>query len=83
MVGDGGAGAAPAVLALDWSAPSTWWPALSAWVLAMGPAWLVGMPLAALVLGAGAYLAVYLLWWGVIRFERQRRLKARAARPRS
>jgi uncharacterized protein (DUF2062 family) len=83
VLGDNGAAAEPAVLALDWSAPATWWPALQAWVLDMGPVLLVGFPLAGLLIGALAYVFVYVAWWWVIRFERRRRLKARAARPRS
>lgn len=74
------AGGAPALLALDWLAPSTWWPAIWAWIQALGPAWLVGMPLAALALGLATYLVVYLLWTAVVRLERARRLRAR--RPR-
>lgn len=83
VIGDGGAAAEPAVLALQWTAPATWWPAFKVWVLDMGPALLVGLPLSGLVIGALAYVLIYVGWWWVIRFERRRRLKLRAARPRS
>lgn len=78
-----GAGQSPAALALQWGAPSTWGPAFWAWLQAMGPAWLVGMPLAALVLGLAAYVVVFYAWTAVIKLERLRRLRLRARRPSS
>lgn len=75
-----GAGNSPAVLALHWDAPSTWWPAFWAWVQAMGPAWLVGLPMASAVLGVVAYVVVYYAWTAVIMLERRRRLRQRGLR---
>ncbi len=77
-----GASQMPAVLALDWTAPSTWGPALWDWLSAMGPAWLVGMPMAAVVLGVAAYIVVFYAWTAVIKLERARRLRQRRARSR-
>ena len=79
VVDTGGVGSAPAMLALDWGAPSTWWPASWAWLSNMGPAWLVGMPMAAVVLGTAAYTAVFYAWTAVIKLERGRRLRVRRA----
>lgn len=76
----GGVSGTPAMLALEWTQPGTWWPAFVTWISAMGPAWAVGMPMAALLLGSLAYFITYWAWWAVIRFERQRRLSARARR---
>ncbi len=75
--------AAPAMLDLDWSAPSTWGPAFWAWLSGMGPAWLVGMPMAAVVLGLAAYVVVFYAWTVVIRLERMRRLRRRSPSLRS
>ncbi len=83
VMGETGVTSMPEMLALQWTAPATWWPAFITWIKAMGPAWLVGMPLAALVLGAAAYAVVYVAWWAVIRLERRRRLAKRGARLRS
>lgn len=80
VVGTGDVGQAPAVLALDWSAPTTWWPAFWTWLQSMGPAWLIGMPLAALVLGVAAYTVVFYAWTALIKLERRRRLRQRAVR---
>ncbi|MBP8146364.1 MAG: DUF2062 domain-containing protein [Inhella sp.] len=74
------AGGAPALLALDWLAPATWWPAVWAWVQALGPAWLVGMPLAGLALGSATYAIVFVLWTLVVRLERRRRLRRQGPR---
>jgi len=74
----GAVSSTPAMLALDWFHPGTWWPAFVTWISAMGPAWAVGMPMAAVVLGTAAYAVTYVAWWGVIRFERWRRLRTRA-----
>jgi hypothetical protein len=82
VVGTGGVGEAPAMLALQWDAPSTWWPAFWSWLQGMGPAWLVGMPLAALLLGVAAYLVVFYAWTAIIKLERRRRLRQRALPPR-
>lgn len=73
----------PGMLALDWSAPSTWWPAFYDWIGSMGPAWLVGMPMAALLLGAAAYVVVFYAWTAVIKLERARRLRKRRQRDRA
>jgi uncharacterized protein len=77
VMGTGNVGQAPSMLALDWTAPATWWPALWAWLQGMGPAWLVGMPMAALALGCAAYAVVYVAWYVLIKQERARRLRAR------
>lgn len=78
--GHAGPIATPAMLAVQWSEPSTWGPSLWAWVQALGQPLLIGLPLAGLVLGAAAYLLVYFGWWAVIRGERWRRLRERARR---
>jgi len=83
VMGETGVTSMPEMLALQWTAPGTWWPAFITWIKAMGPAWLVGMPLAALVLGAAAYAVVYVAWWAVIRLERRRRLAKRGGPLRS
>jgi uncharacterized protein len=70
--------ATPAMLEIDWTAPLSWGPALTGWLQALGKPLLVGLPLAGLLLGALAYLAVYIGWWAVIRGERWRRLRRRA-----
>lgn len=82
VVDTGASGTAPAMLALDWSAPMTWWPAFWSWLLAMGPAWLIGMPMAAMVLGVLAYVVVFYAWTAMIRLERGRRLRSRRGPPR-
>lgn len=71
---------APQTLALDWGSPASWWPALGNWVDQLGTPLLVGLPLAGLLLGALAYVIVYLGWWLAIRWERRRRLRQRALR---
>jgi uncharacterized protein len=75
-----GAASTPGMLALDWTAPATWGPAFWDWLMAMGPAWLVGMPMAALVLGVAAYIVVFYAWTVVIKLERARRLRRRKPR---
>jgi uncharacterized protein len=82
VVSTGGVSAAPEMLALDWTAPATWWPALTTWIQGVGPAWLLGMPMAALLLGVAAYVVVFYAWTAVIKLERARRLRARRARLR-
>lgn len=74
------ASGAPAMLALQWNAPDTWWPAFWAWIQAMGPAWLVGLPMASVALGLVAYAAVFYGWTALIKLERARRLRHRAPR---
>jgi uncharacterized protein (DUF2062 family) len=71
---------APKELALDWSQPSSWWPAVAQWFAELGTPLLVGLPLAGIVLGASLYVIVYIGWWMVIRMERRRRLRERALR---
>lgn len=70
--------ATPEMLDIDWSAPLSWGTTLMAWISNLGPPLLIGLPLAGLLLGAIAYLVVYLGWWAVIRGERRRRLRQRA-----
>ncbi|MFY8016761.1 MAG: DUF2062 domain-containing protein [Inhella sp.] len=82
VVSTDGVSAAPEMLALDWTAPSTWWPAFWTWIQGMGPAWLVGMPMAAVALGIAAYIVVFYAWTAVIKLERARRLRARRLRSR-
>lgn len=82
VIPSGDVSQAPAALALEWTSPATWVPAFWAWLRAMGPTWLVGMPLAALVLGVAAYAVVFYAWTVVIKLERRRRLAQRARRPR-
>ena len=77
VVNTGAVNGTPEMLALDWMAPATWWPAFLTWIQGMGPAWLVGMPMAALVLGVAAYVVVFYAWTVVIKLERARRLGAR------
>jgi len=71
---------APPMLSLDWQHPAGWISDLGLWLASLGKPLLVGLPLAGLLLGALAYLAVYLGWWAVIMFERGRRLRERARR---
>lgn len=71
--GQQGQVAMPGMLELSWTAPSTWGPTFWAWLQALGPPLLIGLPLAGLVLGAAAYLLVYGGWWVVIVAERRRR----------
>jgi hypothetical protein len=70
--------AAPTSAAWQFSDPLSWpaaaWEAVTSW----GPALLAGFPLAGVVLGASAYLAVYWGWAVLIRVERRRRLTHRA-----
>lgn len=73
-----GAAQTVGMLALDWGAPSTWIPACWDWLQAMGPAWLIGMPMAAVVLGLAAYVVTFYAWTAVIKLERARRLRRRA-----
>ena len=40
----------------------------------------MGLPCAGVVLGATLYVVVYVGWWGVIRYERRRRLRERELR---
>lgn len=75
--GDSGPIAPPAMLEFDWGAPLSWGPSLWAWLMALGKPLLLGLPLAGALLGALAYLVVYVGWWIVIRGERARRLRAR------
>jgi len=82
VVDTSGSSGAPAMLALDWASPMTWGPAFWSWLMAMGPAWLVGMPLAASVLGVAAYVVVFYAWTLVIKLERGRRLRRRRPAPR-
>ncbi|WIT11928.1 DUF2062 domain-containing protein [Paucibacter sediminis] len=71
---------APPMLSLDWQHPAGWISDLGLWLASLGKPLLVGLPLAGLLLGALAYLAVYMGWWAVIMFERGRRLRQRARR---
>ncbi|MCH7343899.1 DUF2062 domain-containing protein [Pelomonas sp. CA6] len=77
-LGEHGPIASPRELALDWTDPGSWWHALGEWLSSLGPPLLVGLPLAGLLLGALAYVVVYLGWALVIRGERKRRLWLRS-----
>lgn len=76
--GHSGPIATPEMLAISWGEPASWLPSAWAWVQALGEPLLIGLPLAGIVLGAAAYLIVYIGWWAVIRGERWRRLRQRA-----
>jgi len=77
--GSAGNAARPAV-AWAWREPASWPGALWEQITAWGPALLVGFPLAGVVLGALAYLVVYLGWAWLIRAERRRRQRLRRVR---
>jgi len=70
---------APRELALDWSEPGSWWPAVAQWFAELGTPLLVGLPLAGVVLGAALYLIIYFAWWAVILRERKKRARSAAA----
>lgn len=68
---------APQPVAWQWSDPLSWPVAVWEQVTSWGPALLAGFPLAGMVLGVSAYLAVYWGWAALIHLERRRRSEQR------